>query len=55
MLVVHAQRGVSALSRRGVGASADRPDPVQAFLRLMLEHQPGPLVLLPPGTVPEGQ
>ena len=40
---------------RGVGASADRPDPVQTFLRLMLEHQPGPLVLLPPGTVPEGQ
>jgi hypothetical protein len=32
-----------------------RTDPVQTFIRLMLEHQPGPLVVLPPGTVPEDQ
>lgn len=35
------------------GPAATRTDPVQTFIRLMLEHQPGPLVLLPPGTVPE--
>lgn len=37
------------------GASARRTDPMQTFIRLMLEHQPGPLVLLPPGTVPKSK
>ena len=30
-------------------------DPTETTLRLMLEHQPGPLVLLPPGAVPMRQ
>jgi protease-4 len=42
-------------SPQGTGASATRTDPVQTFIRLMLEHQPGPLVLLPPGTVPRSE
>ena len=37
-------------------ARADmRTEPVQTFIRLMLEHQPGPLVVLPPGTVPRSK
>lgn len=34
---------------------ATRTDPVQTFLRVMLQHQPGPLVLLPPGSVPRSR
>jgi protease-4 len=34
---------------------AAQADPTGTFLRLMLEHQPGPLVLLPPGTIPAGE
>jgi protease-4 len=29
-----------------------RTDPAATYLRLMLDHQPGPLVLLPPGAYP---
>jgi len=32
-----------------------RTDPTQTTIRLMLEHQPGPLVLLPPGDIPAVQ
>jgi protease-4 len=39
----------------GAARPATQTDPTQAFLRLMLEHQPGPLVLLPPGTVPTAE
>ena len=31
---------------------AIRTDPTETAIRLLLEHQPGPLVLLPPGDVP---
>jgi protease-4 len=49
---------IAALAGRLGAAPAGtsrEPDPTQTFIRLMLEHQPGPLVLLPPGTVPSGK
>ena len=49
---------IAALAGR-LGANPAGPsteaDPTQTFIRLMLEHQPGPLVLLPPGMVPSGE
>ena len=39
----------------GEARSGPKSTPTRTFLRLMLEHQPGPLVLLPPGTVPTAE
>jgi protease-4 len=44
-----------ALGGGGEAQSDPPPPPTRTFLRLMLEHQPGPLVLLPPGTVPTAE
>lgn len=43
------------MGRRGGAEEAVSEDPVVRFVRLLVEHQPRPLVLLPPGDYPEAQ
>ena len=43
---------IAALLETNEAPYTDEP-PMEAFIRLMVEHQPHPLVLLPPGIAPE--